>query len=137
MEQASIAFDNTHDLSIRQSAVDRAIRMLASAGARYAVIFNGGPKVGDLDVVIEAERAERPKEKRVKLKEHYEGILATVEPGDHAFIRMPRVERDSGELVTVKTFQAAIGSWCARYWGQGMYVTECRPDGVSVLRLVP
>jgi hypothetical protein len=116
-----------NEQNLRQTAVDRAMRMLDAAGAQYAVQFNG-ETYGALTVKPEPKR--RPVYERGATRAHY----------------LPYIEHlNVGESVTVPAGPFAlsplasnISAYACHAWGIGSaMVSQDRATGcISVLRIL-
>ena len=115
--------------TIRQTAVDRALRMLDAAGADYAVQFDGNT-YGTLPIAPPPPaKPARPRYNRGETRAHYLPYLAPMQPGDS--VAIPAGPFD------LETLARNIAAYCVHMWGRGAAMTHRNDDAnvVEVLRL--
>ena len=115
--------------TIRQTAFNRALRMLDAAGAAYAVQFDGNT-YGTLPIAPPPPaKPARPRYKRGTTRAHYLPYLAPMQPGDS--VAIPH----GGFDMTV--LSANVSAAIVHMWGAGAAMTHRNDDAnvVEVLRL--
>ena len=114
-------------MDVKQIAVERAIKMLDAAGAKYAIVLPDGTRLGVLQV---AEPKVLPLRR------------AKVNPGITAYVKVFLAPMQVGGEVTVPTtpefslvsIQTACAQSAGALWGRGNFVTHRVENGVQVLR---
>lgn len=118
--------DTTTEHNVRQTAVDRAMRMLDAAGAEYAIEF-AGQTYGTLKVAPKPKRAAIYP--RGATRAHYLPLMENLQPGESVIV--PSNGFDLSVLAK------NISAYAANTWGRGecMTVTNRDRDCIEVLRL--
>ena len=112
--------------TLRQTAIDRAMRMLDAAGAEYAIEFNG-QTFGVLKLAPKPKR--KPVYPRGTTKAYYEPMLGHLQPGQSAIV--PR----GGFDLTI--LAKNISAYAVHTWGAGSMLTHKNEaaDCIEVLRM--
>ncbi len=118
-------------MDVKEIAIDRAIKFLNSAGAKYYIVLED-KTFGDISFVL----PEKPVKKRIfKYKKNevmdlWIGSLKLMNPGD--------VTKLTGtNTIPAKVLRSSITSWCTRTWGKESYITKVdhHANTVEVLRV--
>lgn len=112
----------THD--IKTAAVKKAIILLKSADASFAIIFND-EKHGTLEITKKPTRAKR---KNYMQKYGYMTALRNLEPGRTAEFF---VERED-----LQGMQSTTDTAMRKLYGKGSYMTSIRSGKLAVFRLL-
>lgn len=115
-------------MSIRDTTLTKAIRMLDAVGAKYAILYNGA-SYGTLPIETPQPVAVRPKYKRGTTRAHYLPYLENLQPGDSAEVPFDRFD---GTVMA-----ANVSAYCTHKWGSGCSVTSRNDEtrSVEVLRI--
>jgi hypothetical protein len=116
--------------TIEQAVLARALRMLDSLGAQYAVVYDGQTH-GTLELAPPPEERNKRRERypRGLTRAHYMPYLNTLVPGET--ISIPCGDFD------VRVLQGNISAACYSKWGIGSVILRRAPDatGLNVYRI--
>jgi len=118
--------------SIHDTAFRRALSMLNTVGAQYAVVYNG-----QTYGALELAPALKPRRRgpgiypRGMTRAHYLPYLEALPPGGTACIPYNGFDKD--------VLQSHVSAYCAAHWGKGGYMANRREDvqELHVLRFAP
>ena len=96
--------------------INRAIEMLAAAGAKFKVISPDGAEFGALEVVKHADKKKVFKYKHGTLRDIYIPCLASLKAGEVAQIKVP-----SG--IELEDVRGAACAWMSTHWGNETYTS--------------
>lgn len=111
---------------VASRAVQRAIRMLAAANCRYAVIDSQGQRYGQLEV-HERSRSRRQLRPYGQLRDHCRPYLTNVAVGEAVKIPLGRF--------TARELRSSITAWLTVNWGLSTYTSFCTDTHVEILRI--
>ncbi len=118
-------------MNVKQKQVQQAIKALSAAGLRFKVIDEDGTEHGNLPVLVEQPKVQRPKRivrRNVFARSGYIGTLGKMAVGDVESIAPP-----SG--ATADEMRGAVSGTCTRLFGRGNYATSINDGHVEVFRL--
>lgn len=115
-------------MQVKTKAVEKAVQLLKAAGVQYAILTEGGRKIGDLDIV-------KPGEKRVKkqvygvYQPHYRqhGVDA-MQPGD--VVVVPYIPGMPKSRVLKNLY-----SYGYKLFGEGACMAVPNGTGVEIMRV--
>lgn len=114
-------------MSMKNLAIERMSRQLATLGCRFKIITEDGAEFGDLEVMPE------PKQKREYNRyvtaTNYVELLKDIKPGESVFI--------PAGTAPLNGVQSTLCAYMTSRFGKGAYMSARQPDrnGVEILRL--
>lgn len=106
-------------------AINRAVTLLRSVGAKFAIVTKDGEKLGELEV---ASSKQFTKKFNWAEKLDYITTLKSMTPGDVHVFRAETKEE-------VESLQSAVSSTCTKLWGKGNAISHRSDNAVEVLRV--
>lgn len=120
-------------MQVKIEALQRALKLLAAAGCKYAIIDADGKKYGELEVAEQKSRTRIPGlHPRGTYKAHFVPMLKDVKPG--SMITIP-YGQFSGSKKDKDTLRSAVCGWCSNHWGNQTYISHMNETGIELLRV--
>lgn len=116
--------------AVRKNAIKRAVSMLRSAGARFAVLEDDGTQHGDLEIVRTVPSTRR---RYGTFSDYYKPLIENLMVGDSAFVPWG----EFGDEDVRESFRGSISSYMVKLWGKGSFVTHANDHGIAVMRCEP
>lgn len=119
-------------LDLRTVALQRAINLLHSSGARYKIVMPDGMEYGDLQLAPPAQPAPPKRVRRYPMgaaRRYYGPLIQHMKPGD--IVRVPVGEFD------LESLQSGICAYASANWGNQSAITRRAPEhnAVEIMRV--
>ena len=118
---------------VQTEALERAIKLLAAAGCKYAIVTADGTKLGTLELATAAPAKPR-RQMRFPvgtLKAYYAPYVAKVGPGDAVMIPYG----EFSDQASKDALRAALCGYCSKAWGNKSYISHMNSQGIELLRI--
>lgn len=114
----------THQNSLFDIAINRAIKVLENTGCQYVVITPDGTRIGELGKGKKAKSEYR----KGDILNHVLPHIKDTKAGEMAFIPLG--------TFNPRSVASSLSSWCSRNWGLGSYTYETVENGFQILRVL-
>lgn len=114
-------------MSVKQKALEQALKTLAALSCQYKVITPEGQEFGELEVQTQHKRTRTPKRPYGTFTKYLSPLMEPMQAGD--VIIIPSGEFEPAEL------QSAVTSSACNRWGKGNYVSTVNGRAVELLRI--
>ena len=116
---------------VQAEALSRALKLLAAANCRFAVIDAAGTKYGTLEVNEKVAGKRHYNHPPGTFLDHHKPFTAGLQAGGSVTVPYGAYSSSADR----ESLRSSISAFCSRTWGSKTCITAIADDGIQVLRV--
>ncbi len=116
-------------MDLKTIAVQRAINLLNSSGAKYKIVMPDGSEYGELQIAAPEKQKRERRYPMGYMRSYYRPLIENMKPGD--IVRVPVSEFD------LESLQSGLCAYASANWGNQSAITRRAPEhnAVEIMRV--